>query len=243
MFDNANKKNILPQGVIWANDADEKRSKMLIHLIQNHPTLNLVVTRSDSRIIPVSIEDIKANNYLHNSLKGFKVQPDVVICDVPCSGDGTLRKSKNIKKNWCVSYSYQKHNLQKEILQNCINVCKVNGYIVYSTCAINPIENEAVICSVLEKYKDIVEIVDVSNRLSDLKIKYRKGLTKWKVFVDSNTQLYACSLEEYKYLINNHKNNDIKLNKRNEIHDSMFHSIYTDFNLKQSVLYVSSIDI
>lgn len=219
LYSNAQNKGILPRGVVWANELDNKRSKMLVHLIQNHPTLNLVVTKCDATQIPMN----------------KSMQPDVVICDVPCSGDGTLRKSKQIKKSWGINYSYDKHEVQKKILENCINICKVGGSIAYSTCAINPIENEAVIASVLEKYSGIVELVDVSSKMNALNIKYRNGLIKWKVALDSTD--FTNMSEDYSQSIINQK--EIKLKNRTPICESMFHPVYTSSNFRQTVLFVS----
>ncbi|PVU98827.1 hypothetical protein BB560_005600 [Smittium megazygosporum] len=52
--------------------------------------------------------------------------------------------------------------------------------LVYSTCSLNPIENEAIIAETLNYYKGQLELVDVSQELSELK--RRPGLSTWKVF-------------------------------------------------------------
>ena len=51
--------------------------------------------------------------------------------------------------------------------------------MTYSTCSLNPIENEAVIGSILRKFKGKIEIVDTSKALPGLQ--YRGGITKWRV--------------------------------------------------------------
>jgi 16S rRNA C967 or C1407 C5-methylase (RsmB/RsmF family) len=218
----AQNKNTIPRGVIWANDADDKRARMLIHLIQNHPTLNLVVTKCDATYIPMN----------------KNLQPDVIICDVPCSGDGTIRKNKLIKKDWDLRHSYNKHDLQKSILENCINICKVGGTIVYSTCAINPIENEAVIASVVEKYKDHVEILDVSDKMKKNNIKYKQGLTRWKVYLDSKLQVSCGLFSDIQNIKEDLKNKKLSFNFKTQVSESMFHPIYTSKNYNSSILHV-----
>lgn len=53
---------------------------------------------------------------------------------------------------------------------------KVGGKISYSTCSLNPIEDEAVVAAVLKMYGDKIKILDV-----DLPgFKFEKGLTDWK---------------------------------------------------------------
>lgn len=51
--------------------------------------------------------------------------------------------------------------------------------MVYSTCSLNPVENEAVIASILRSSAGAVELVDVSQQLPQLK--RTSGLSKWKV--------------------------------------------------------------
>ena len=224
-FSQAHELGFLPKGVIWANDECQKRAQMLIHLLQNHPTSNLTITCSDASKIPMN----------------KNLQPDMIFCDVPCSGDGTVRKTKQIKKSWDLRHSYQKHDLQKSILENCVNICKVGGKIVYSTCAINPIENEAVVASVLEKYKDVLEIEDISENLDSVNIKYCNGLTKWKVYLDSKLLVNCNKFEEISETRENlKKENKFFFNKTNVV-ESMFHPIYTNQNFKTGKLYVSKI--
>lgn len=51
--------------------------------------------------------------------------------------------------------------------------------MVYSTCSLNPIENEAVIASLLRSSAGAIELVDVSQQLPELK--RTSGLSKWRV--------------------------------------------------------------
>lgn len=52
-----------------------------------------------------------------------------------------------------------------------------NGLLVYSTCSLNPLEDEAVVCRMLKEAKGSVELMDI-----DLPhLKYLKGLSHWKV--------------------------------------------------------------
>lgn len=71
---------------------------------------------------------------------------------------------------------------------------KIGGIIVYSTCAMNPIENEAVVAQLLREGNGSLELVDVSDKLPQLK--RRPGLKTWKVF-DSYKTIYS-SFDEVK---------------------------------------------
>uniref|UniRef100_A0A8C1ADJ6 tRNA (cytosine(34)-C(5))-methyltransferase n=1 Tax=Cyprinus carpio carpio TaxID=630221 RepID=A0A8C1ADJ6_CYPCA len=55
----------------------------------------------------------------------------------------------------------------------------VGGRMVYSTCSLNPIEDEAVIAALLEKSEGALELADASADLPGLK--YMPGITSWKV--------------------------------------------------------------
>jgi hypothetical protein len=106
-------------------------------------------------------------------------QFDRVLCDVPCSGDGTIRKNEKIWSNWSPAAGLSLHSTQVQIFARGCQLVKVGGRIVYSTCSFNPIENEAVVAEVLRQTKGAIRLVDVSTSLPELK--RRPGLSTWKV--------------------------------------------------------------
>ena len=108
---------------------------------------------------------------------------DRVLADVPCSGDGTIRKNEMIWKNWTSKSAIGLHPLQIRILYRGLQMLAVDGRLVYSTCSLNPLENEAVVAEILRITNGAVEVFDVSNELPELV--RRPGMQSWKVF-DSN---------------------------------------------------------
>ena len=68
---------------------------------------------------------------------------DKVICDVPCSGLGVFGKKPDIRYKDLATVS-ELPPLQSEILEKSSLYLKPGGVLVYSTCTINPEENEAV---------------------------------------------------------------------------------------------------
>ncbi|KAF8826802.1 hypothetical protein HHX47_DHR5000913 [Lentinula edodes] len=108
---------------------------------------------------------------------------DRILCDVPCSGDGTLRKNIGIWKHWQPNDGNGLHGLQLRILQRAMKMLKSNGRIVYSTCSINPVENEAVIAAALESNPEY-HLVDVSSNLPELK--RRPGMSSWRPTADKS---------------------------------------------------------
>jgi len=107
------------------------------------------------------------------------VQFDRVLADVPCSGDGTMRKNPDIWDDWAVYKSLGIHKLQLSIAVRGANLLKVGGRMVYSTCSMSPSENEAVVAELLRQTKGALRIVDVSTELPHLK--RSPGLHTWKV--------------------------------------------------------------
>jgi len=86
---------------------------------------------------------------------------DKVLVDAPCSWEWMQYKSD---KN--VSYRDQKTaeklaNLQKKLLISGLKALKVWWELVYSTCTLNPFENEGVLKEVLESYPSQIELLNV----------------------------------------------------------------------------------
>ncbi|MPM55200.1 Ribosomal RNA small subunit methyltransferase B [bioreactor metagenome] len=68
---------------------------------------------------------------------------DTVICDVPCSGFGVIAKKPEIRYK-PLSDLASLPDLQFEILAKSSMYCEPGGKIMYSTCTLNPNENERV---------------------------------------------------------------------------------------------------
>lgn len=70
---------------------------------------------------------------------------DVLIADVPCSGLGVIGKKQDIKYRITQESLKEIVQLQKEILQNAVTYVKPGGIMMYSTCTMNPSENEEMV--------------------------------------------------------------------------------------------------
>lgn len=149
-------------GIVIANDTDLSRCWMLAHQLKRFGSSQLVVTNQDAQEFP--------------KVRAF----DRVLCDVPCSGDGTLRKAPDIWRRWHAGMGMGLHRIQCSILIRGIELLKPGGRLVYSTCSLNPIENEAIVSYALKKFgPDVIELLDVSAALPELK--RRPGMTSWVV--------------------------------------------------------------
>ncbi|XVF61574.1 hypothetical protein PTKIN_Ptkin08bG0140900 [Pterospermum kingtungense] len=172
----------LPDGMVLANDLDVQRCNLLIHQTKRMCTANLIVTNHEAQHFPgCRSKNISNGSEVMNNLDQGTTQLlfDRVLCDVPCSGDGTLRKAPDIWRKWNGGMGNGLHCLQIQIAMRGLSLLKVGGRMVYSTCSMNPVENEAVVAEILRRCGGSVELLDVSDELPQL-IR-RPGLTKWKV--------------------------------------------------------------
>lgn len=78
---------------------------------------------------------------------------DKVICDVPCSGLGVLGKKPDIRHRDNQSLQ-ELPELQYNILSASANYLKCGGVILYSTCTLNPDENEGVVARFLDSHPE-----------------------------------------------------------------------------------------
>ncbi|CAH1236068.1 unnamed protein product [Diabrotica balteata] len=162
----------IPSGYVIANDIDNKRCYMLVHQAKRLNSPCVAVINHDSAILP-NLNTTAADGSVE------QVQFDRILCDVPCSGDGTLRKNPDIWMKWTAANGLNLHGVQTRILRRGVELLNVGGKLVYSTCSINPIENESVIHRLLAEHEGVLELVDVSEVLPGLK--YSPGMEDWLV--------------------------------------------------------------
>ncbi|XP_058129070.1 tRNA (cytosine(34)-C(5))-methyltransferase [Anopheles ziemanni] len=170
----------IPPGFVMANDVDNNRCYMLVHQAKRLNSPCFMVTNTDSATFP-SMQITKDG--VVSPLKF-----DRVLCDVPCSGDGTLRKNADIWTKWNLGQATNLHGLQYRILKRGAELLEVGGKLVYSTCSLNPIENEAVLHHLLKQTDDSLEIVECGHMLPTLK--YSKGMTYWEPATHKELKYY-----------------------------------------------------
>lgn len=74
---------------------------------------------------------------------------DAVICDVPCSGLGVIRRKPEIKYKDIEDFK-ELQSIQKKILENASRYLKQNGKILYTTCTLRCDENENIVSDFLK---------------------------------------------------------------------------------------------
>ncbi len=76
---------------------------------------------------------------------------DLILCDVPCSGTGTLARNPEIRHRLEAKDLPRQAERQEKILRGALQRLARGGRLVYSTCSLEPEENAAVVRAVLEK--------------------------------------------------------------------------------------------
>ena len=167
-------------GLLIANDVDYKRAHMLVHQMKRLSSPNIVVTNHDATIYPsIKIAPLPSADGKPSPNRYLKF--DRILADVPCSGDGTVRKNMEIWKNWTPSNGLGLHSTQVRILIRALQMLKVGGRVVYSTCSMNPVEDEAVLGEAITRCggPQLVEILETKDLLPGLK--RSPGLKSWGV--------------------------------------------------------------
>jgi len=168
---------VTPTGAVVANDKDPSRCNMLAHQVARCPSPALVVTCHDAAFYPTP------GGGSGSGPKGGANPPalrfDRVLADVPCSGDGTLRKAVDLWRRWSPAPAVGLHPLQLRIARRGAALLAVGGRLVYSTCSLNPVEDEAVVAALLTASGGALVLADVSGELPGLA--RAPGLSSWVV--------------------------------------------------------------
>ncbi len=84
---------------------------------------------------------------------------DVVLLDVPCSGVGILRRKPELKYR-CMENAKELIPIQRKIAAASVKMLKPGGVMIYSTCTINPDENDKNVDYLIESFCLIPESLD-----------------------------------------------------------------------------------
>lgn len=121
------------EGILVANELDFKRLGPLKINLERAGYTNIIITNQDA-----------------SKIKGEELF-DRICCDAPCSGSGVIRKSPKTIKSYNPKKLHSMQNLQVSILQRGFELLKKGGIITYSTCSIDPEENELCIQRFLDE--------------------------------------------------------------------------------------------
>ena len=138
-------------GFVLSNEKNNKRVQILRSNIERLGYINVAVSSCDSQILSKNLVGVF----------------DAVLVDAPCSGEGMFRKDINAQKEWSENEVKRNANLQLEILTNASKCVKSGGYLVYSTCTFNTLENEQVVLNFLRQNSEF-EICEIDKDIQNI---------------------------------------------------------------------------
>lgn len=132
------------EGCIVANDVKYDRLNILISNLQRCGVLIAKVTMKDGRFFG-----------------RFEGKFDRVLVDAPCSNVGMIRRNYKYLKMWSLRDVYSLSRLQKDLIFAGYRALKPGGILVYSTCTLDPLENEEVVDHLISNTNAVVEEIDL----------------------------------------------------------------------------------
>lgn len=138
----------IPRGFLLSNEYVPKRAKIVVSNFERLGVRRAVVTSLDTAEIA----------------RLFKDHFDLVIADVPCSGEGMFRKYDEAIAEWSEENVRVCAERQTEIIRNAAKIVRPGGRIIYSTCTYSLEENEKVIDGFLAEFPEF-SLVPVKREL------------------------------------------------------------------------------
>jgi tRNA (cytosine49-C5)-methyltransferase len=123
------------KGLIVANDADYSRMSSLNMNVQRSGITNCMTTLLQGRFF-----------------RGFEF--DRILLDAPCSGTGTISKSPRTIMEWNPFSIRRLAGIQKQLIRTAFENLKEGGVMTYSTCTLEPEEDEGIVNHLLERYEN-----------------------------------------------------------------------------------------
>lgn len=121
--------------IVFSNEPINKRAQILAENVQKFGHSDVVVT----------------NNFPRDYKKS-KLEFDVIVADVPCSGEGMFRKDPQAIAEWSEQNVENCWKLQRSIIADIWDNLKPGGLLIYSTCTFNAHENEENVAWILNEY-------------------------------------------------------------------------------------------
>lgn len=113
-----------------------------------------LITQYKERMAAENVYESQADSTVFNP--EYEEKFDGVLCDVPCSGFGTVSENPDIKLNADGSNLDSLNKTQLSILENCSKYVKRGGNLYYSTCSLFPCENDGIIRKFLLSHPEFI---------------------------------------------------------------------------------------
>lgn len=123
---------------------------------------------------------------------------DAVLVDAPCSGLGVMHEKPDIKLTLKPEAFEELPKIQAAILEGCSGYLKPGGALVYSTCTLNPAENEEVVRAFLTEHPEF-EAKGLEKRLpKPFAARVREGMANFFPHLDGVDGFFIARLEKKK---------------------------------------------
>ena len=128
----------LPEGsILYSNEPIRNRAQILSENTQKWMSSPRSCTSGQSATTTIITTNCYPKDY-----KKAKATFDVILCDVPCSGEGMFRKDEGAIGEWSLRNVEKCQALQREIVETIWPCLRPGGLLIYSTCTFNTHENE-----------------------------------------------------------------------------------------------------
>ena len=155
------------EGMIMANEGDSKRIIILSKNLYRCGIMNVIINnQSGDRI---------KTNFLF----------DKILLDTPCSGSGLIKgntkRTHHTLKVWNENMVRRLAKLQKKLILNAFSLLKDNGTLVYSTCSLEPEEDENIVNFLLERESNAkLEKINI-----DIRSEYKEFIKIWPQYYNT----------------------------------------------------------
>ena len=131
--------------VLYSNEPIRNRASILLENVTKWGYENHIVT-----------------NAYPKDYRRAKMRFDLILCDVPCSGEGMFRKDPATISEWSPQHVEKCCQLQREIVSDAWACLNEGGILIYSTCTFNTKENEENIRWILSEYN--AEVIPIETK-------------------------------------------------------------------------------
>jgi len=161
----------IPNGLVLANEPSSGRLNLLVTNRGRLGISNMLIMQHDGRHI------------------GRMPEPGVdgIVVDAPCSGTATTRKNRELWYSWTPKVGRSLFKLQSDIAFRAAQLLRPGGRMVYSTCSLDPIENEAVVCDILQRCPWL-ELVKIDAEKLFPSLICHSGIDNWPI-LDENAEV------------------------------------------------------
>jgi 16S rRNA (cytosine967-C5)-methyltransferase len=136
----------LPGAEIIATDVSARRLAGVQQRLRGYPFAERIVCRVADAAKPATDEALRESFF------------DLILCDAPCSGTGTLARNPEIRHRLRPADLARHAERQRAILAGALSRLAQGGRLLYSTCSLEPEENEAVVEAVLAKARGVQRV-------------------------------------------------------------------------------------